>query len=59
MSWGSSSMLVCRSQSPIRVQRVSWSEAQIGPVSLLGVAAHAAELDDPERRPPCPTRSCV
>ena len=47
-------MLVCRSQSPIRVQRASWSEAQIGPVCPLGVAPHAPELEHPEEPPPLP-----
>ena len=57
-SWGNSSMLVCRSQSPIRVQRESWFEAQIGPVSPSASRRMLRNLSIRKIAPPCPTRSC-
>ena len=51
-------MLVCRSQSPILVQRLSWFEAQIGPVSLSASVRMLRNLMIRNSRPPCPTRSC-
>ena len=54
MSCGSSSILVWRSQSPIQVHRVSWSDAQIGPVSRSASHRMLRNLYDAEEPSPLP-----
>ena len=51
-SWGNSSMLVCRSQSPIRVHALVMIGGPDRSRLALGVALHASELDDAEQPPP-------
>ena len=66
--WGSSSRLRRRMNAPTRVTRGSARDLEERPVDArcggqglalaLGAVDHRAELDDPEERPPRPTRAC-